>query len=217
MNLNLNQNNEFIYVNKNKILNTFSSVSTNRAIISFNKSKKSKKQEHKKDFIIMNKFSFSVALQNDKRPFTITFLDILTDKMLFLKAIYKKTPFNLRSLNIALFILSLSLVFVLNALFYTDKLISEKYHNNGLSLVTNFLRSILSSFISVFFFSIFNSLSDYLGKLYSLINGYNDNTIYTIVTYKFFSNLTRKFTIYFSLVLLCSVSFLYYITLFCSL
>ena len=212
----ININNQFIH-NKKNIMN--STISSSRQFSSIYKKRKEIENvhKHKQSFIIMNKFSFKIAMKNDKRPFIILFLDILTDKMLFLKAIYKKTPFNLRSLNISLFILSLSLVFVLNALFYTDKLISEKYHNDGLSLVTNILRSVLSSFISVFFFSIFNSLSDYLGKLYSLINGYNDNTIYTIVTYKFFSNLTRKFTIYFSLVLLCSVSFLYYITLFCSL
>ena len=215
MNLNLNQNNEFIYVNKNKILNTFSSVSTNRAIISFNKSKKSKKQEHKKDFIIMNKFSFSVALQNDKRPFTITFLDILTDKMLFLKGIIKKSPFNLRSLNISLFILYLSIIFILNALFYTDEIISEKYHNNGLSLVTNLFRSVLSSLINMIIFSLLNQLSNYIGQLYTLLNEYTDYDIYTIITYKFFKKLRKKFIIYFVTVISLTILFLYYSSLFC--
>ena len=215
MNLNLNQNNEFIYVNKNKILNTFSSVSTNRAIISFNKSKKSKKQEHKKDFIIMNKFSFSVALQNDKRPFTITFLDILTDKMLFLKGIIKKSPFNLRSLNISLFILYLSIIFILNPLFYTDEIISEKYHNNGLSLVTNLFRSVLSSLINMIIFSLLNQLSNYIGQLYTLLNEYTDYDIYTIITYKFFKKLRKKFIIYFVTVISLTILFLYYSSLFC--
>ena len=215
--LNINENNDFIYIKKKNIIH--STLSSSRTISKMKKNKKIKRfyNNHKNDFIIMNKFSYKLAIANDKRPFTIIFLDILSDKLLLLKGIYKKTPFYLRTLNISLFILNLSLVFLLNGLFYTDQIISEKYHNNGLSLLTNILRSVLSSIISLFIFSTLNKISDYSAKLYSLLHEYNDQSIYSIITFKFFSKLTKRFFIYFIIVLLLSFSFLYYITLFCSL
>ncbi len=209
-NLNLNQNNLFIHHNNN----TLNSGNSFRKLV---KRKKKKKIEKKIDFIKLNKYSFHKAINEDKRSFTLIFLDILTDKLLILKAIIKKSPFDLRTLNLSLFILHLSLIFILNALFYNDKIISEKYYNNGLSLFTNLFRSILSSLVSIIIFSFFKSLPDYISKLYTLLSEYNDRNIYTIITYNFIQKITKKMIIYFILVLLLTISFLYYIILFCSL
>ena len=214
-NSNLNIYNTFIYINKKKIIQSFFPNSSNSNSMILKRELKLSKKEHKKDFIIMNKYSYKNGIKNDKRPFTIIFIDILTDKILLLKGIIIKSPFHLRSLNISLFFLHLSIIFTLNGLFYTDQIISEKYHNNGLSLLTNFFKSFLSSLINVVIFSILNKLSDYIGKLYTLLNEYNDYNIYTIITYKFIQKMKKQFIIYFIIIILLTLLFLYYITLFC--
>ena len=71
--------------------------------------------------------------------------------------------------------------------------------------------------MSIIIFSFLNSLPDYISKLYTLLSEYNDRNIYTIITYNFIQKITKKMIIYFILVLLLTISFLYYIILFCSL
>ena len=71
--------------------------------------------------------------------------------------------------------------------------------------------------MSIIIFSFLNSLPDYISKLYTLLSEYNDRNIYTMITYKFIQKITKKMIIYFILVLLLTISFLYYIILFCSL
>ena len=106
------------------------------------------------DSIEYNKLPFTQAVREDKRSLIHIFGHLLLDKIALFN-LFRAHKF-FKTILICQFLLSLLLDFFFNALFYSDEIVSHKYHNNGnlnfivtlgLSIASNIISSILSHFI----------------------------------------------------------------------
>ena len=109
--------------------------------------KQEKEKESDNDIDDYNKLPFSKALREDKRGIIRVFIDLLFDKIDLLSLFVCNQ--NFKCLLICQFLLSLLLDFFFNTLFYSDEIVSHKYHNNGqLDFIITFGLSIISNIIS---------------------------------------------------------------------
>lgn len=104
---------------------------------------------------ILNYYNFNQALKNDDRDFwRITFIYLLSIHSIF-HTFFFKSYLEPQSLRICLFIFRYACDFFLNAFFYLDNKISERYHYDGDSLflysfINNIIITICSTLISFF-------------------------------------------------------------------
>ena len=102
---------------------------------------------------IYNELPYTKALIKDDRNICKIFLSILFEKIELINLFTHDTK--IKDIIICEYILSLLIDFFFNALFYSDNVISHKYHNNGkldflISLVITLLSNIIVSIICHF-------------------------------------------------------------------
>ena len=133
------------YKNNTKIENQYFMIQ-----ISANNSKNNKPPESK--FYLTN-YDFEEALQYDKRTFWGIYYICLLAKENFLNILYIKSPLELRSLRLCVFVFMYSCDLTFNTLFYFNSNISDRYHYEGkslfwFSLLNNIAITIISSILS---------------------------------------------------------------------
>ena len=102
---------------------------------------------------ILTNYDYNEAVKYDNRNFWRIFLICLFFKQSILHAFFFKSDIEMQSLRICHFIFSYSCDFALNALFYINDKISDRYHYEGenlylYSLINNITISIFSSSVS---------------------------------------------------------------------
>jgi hypothetical protein len=91
-----------------------------------------------------NKSPYTQALREDKRKCCSLFCSLLFDKVEFLHLFTKNEYF--KTILICQFLTSLVLDFFFNSFFYSDDIVSRKYHSNGnLGFLITFALSIVSA------------------------------------------------------------------------
>ena len=105
---------------------------------------------------ILNYYSYKEAINYDTRDFFRILLIYLLHKQSILHTFFFLSPLEPQSLRICLFIFHYSCDFFMNAFFYLDKKISDRYNYTGnnlylFSLVNNLVISICSTLISFVF------------------------------------------------------------------
>ena len=118
--------------------------------ISANNSKNNKPPESK--FYLTN-YDFEEALQYDKRTFWGIYYICLLAKENILNMLYIKSPLELKSLRLCVFVFMYSCDLTFNTLFYFNSNISDRYHYEGkslfwFSLLNNIAITIISSILS---------------------------------------------------------------------
>jgi len=131
----MSSRNEMIQVNDNNKI----SASKSRSINKFNANKPNEKEEIDKKYILPDgeledflkespeDLDFDEALTEDKRKFCEMYKDILLNKHIFLNNIFEEDKYKPRTLRFIIYLLSLNLYFVINALFFSESYISELY------------------------------------------------------------------------------------------
>ena len=79
----------------------------------------------------LNTLTYENALKYDKRTYFQYYKALLRKKQLILFAFFPLNDYNFLSIKISLFLLSFSLFFTMNALFYTDDTMHNIYKENG--------------------------------------------------------------------------------------
>ena len=98
----------------------------------------------------INTLNYKDALKLDKRTYFEYYFSLLKTKHIILFAFILNNDYNIVSLKISLFIISLSWYFTITALFFTDDTMHNIYSNNGEFIIYNQLPKILySAFISL--------------------------------------------------------------------
>ena len=120
--------------------------------INADNSSKNKPPESK---YILNNYNYNQAIKYDTRDFWRIYYIILLSKENILNTFFFKTPLELFPIRLSLFIFTYSCDFALNALFYVNQKISDKYHYDGDSLY-------LYMFVNNLTITIFSTLSSYL-------------------------------------------------------
>ena len=114
--------------------------------------------------MILNNYTYKEAIKYDMRPICVIFYIFLLSKQAVFHTFLYKSPLELFSLRFCLLIFIISSDLALNAFFYLDDKISEKYNNaNNLFLFTfnnNLTIILLSTIIGFIFMTFFTNLSN---------------------------------------------------------
>ena len=178
-------------------------------------------------------YSFENALLYDIRKLCQLYYICLLSQERFLNTFCLKSPLEIKSLRISLFIFKYSCDFALNSIFYSNEKISDKYHYNGnklrlFVLVNNITISIFSTIVSVIIIkflyilthsksginTIFNEIKDKSNKN-ELKYKKDNNNIYIERIYKVCNILKIKIVCYIVIEFLILLFFFYYVTGFC--
>ena len=113
---------------------------------------------------LLNNYTFEEAIKYDFRSICLIYSIILLSKQAIFHAFLFKSPLESFSLRLCIFIFIYSSDLALNALFYLDDKISEKYHyakNMFIFAFSNNLTVIfLSTFVGFLFMTLFTNLSN---------------------------------------------------------
>ena len=112
----------------------------------------------------LDNYDFENAIISERRSFWRIYYICLLSKERILNTFVYKSPFEIKPLKISIFIFNFSCDFALNAFFYSNQKISDKYHYNGnnliwFTLLNNIIITISSTIISVLLITLFNMLT----------------------------------------------------------
>ena len=233
-----NKINKEIYSNDKKYKNTESNENDKKCPgyyyfiqINANNDKNNEPPESK---YILNNYDYENAIKYDKRDFWRIFFIFLLSKENILNTFFFYSPLEIQSLRLSIFIFSYSCDFALNALFYLNKNISDKYHYEGenlywFTLVNNLTISITStlfSFILIKTLSLLINSKDSMENLFRKeekimrknknyrVSRQNKRIILENMV-KIFKTLKIKIICYIIIEFIILLFFFYYITAFC--
>ena len=182
---------------------------------------------------ILNVYTFDEAIKRDLRPLLKIFYIYLLTKQAIFHAFLYKSPLELFPLRFCLLIFILSSDLALNAIFYFDDKISEKYRYTKniflFALTKNVTIILLSTFIGFVLLTLFTKLSNATNEIIEVFKQeeekYKNNDKYIAnnnIKIEFkqkIENILKKYQIkviiFFIIELILLLFFLYYVTVFC--
>ena len=211
--------------NKNNIVNF--------NIINININNNKREYIPKESKQILNNYSFEEAIKYDLRSVCLIYYIFLLSKQAIFHAFLFKSPLEVFSIRLCLLIFIYSSDLALNALFYLDDKISQKYHYaKGLFLFAfsnNITVILLSTFVGFLFMTLFTNLSNSSNEIRNVFRAEEQKLIKNkkyIVTDKRkkeikieIEKILKKFQI--KMIILIIIEFLlmlffwYYVTAFC--
>jgi hypothetical protein len=183
---------------------------------------------------ILDNYNYEQAIKYDKRNFLrILFICLLTKENI-LNTFFFYSPLELQPLRLSIFIFTYSCDFALNALFYSNQNISDKYHYNGDSLylfifVNNMTITVFSTVFSYLLVKSLNYLTNSKESIEQLfrkeeelmrenknykVNNNKKKKIY-INLLKIYKYMKFKIACFIIIEFVIMVFFFYYITAFC--
>jgi hypothetical protein len=193
-------------------LKNYSRCQSNNDILLKEETKEEIKDKEKNE---LNELPYKLAVLLDKRNIIYIFFSIIIHKFDLIHIFLGDEQLKIILLNE--FIFSLSLNFFINALLYSDEIVSNKYHNNGqldfvVSLVVTLLSNIITSIICFFI-----NFSEIVEEKLDLINEIKKRKYYYVKNIiKLFKYLKIKFIINNIIELIIIIFGFYYVIIFCA-
>ena len=104
----------------------------------------------------------------------------------------------------------------MNALLYSDDVVSQKYHNNGsLDFITSITLSVSSNIISSVIIWLIKKLTNYHEFLQSIIKEIKNEKYFLFLFKRVYTSLKFKIITYFIISFLISIGITYYLFIFC--
>ena len=176
-------------------------------------------------------YSFENAILYDKRKFWRLYYICLLSQERLLNTFFLRSPLEIKSLRISLFIFNYSCDLALNSFFYSNQKISDKYHYNGNNLrlfvlINNITISIVSTIVSIIIIKFLSILTHSKGRINKIFNEIKNNSnqkelennknnninIYIERLYKISNILKIKIVCYIVFELTILLFFFYYVT-----
>ena len=178
-------------------------------------------QKHKKDNYIIkddddiNNIPYFLAKRIDKRNFKKMFLDTFLLNLALTNTFQKNSNFDLLTVKITAYLTTLSIDFWLNAIFYTDSIVDEKFDNGNISFITEYLKSFYSCIVGVIFSSMLQKLSIYTFYFDIISKETHYSVNFLKICDKFIYRVKKQLFIFFIFNLIFMLWMLYYCTIFC--
>ena len=164
----------------------------------------------------INSLDYTKALIFDKRSFIQYYISLIKKKHLILFSFYPNNDYNLMIMKIGLFLISFSLYFTVNALFFDDITMHKIYRDKGnYNFIFQLPKIIYSSIITSTINLIVKSLSLSEPNIISLKKHYKTD-IFITEKQEIIRTLKIKFNIFLIVVFLLLCLFWYYCSVFCS-
>ena len=163
-----------------------------------------------------NSLPYSQALLLDKRNIFSIYKSFIKMKIDIISILFFSEEFTHRSLTLCLYALDFYFSFFLNALLYTDDVVSEKYHNNGqLNFFTTIFLSLTSNIISCIIMHFIQKLVSYSEYLSVMVREVNKKHEFISTFKKLYLVLKIKIFFFFSISFILSLFFTLYLLIFC--
>ena len=179
------------------------------------KKKKSKNENYSiEDFL---DFSYEESLKKDKRTFIKIYWNYLQLQHIILNTFFLESYLELRIIKIYFLIFSFGLEFTLNALFYTDKYISDLYYNNGvLNFFSNLPKAIYSFLVSILINFFLVKLSNSKNEFKNILSRNYSKEDFNLIIQREFKCLQKKLIIFYLVTSILFLFFWYYSNAFCA-
>ena len=183
---------------------------------------------------ILNIYNFQEALKYDKRSFCTIYYIFLIAKQVIMHAFFYKSPIEPLPIRLSLLKFMLGCDLALNAIFYTDDKVSEKY-NSAKSVITfaftnNLIVILLSTLIGYVMFIFLANMNNSTNQIRDLFREEEEkiknNKKYRVSIQrkkeiicevkKIMRNYKIKVIIFYIIEFLCMIFFWYYVTIFCN-
>ena len=185
------------------------------------------------DFLLDN-YDYETAIKYDNRSFWRIFYINIVAKENIVNIILFKTPLDLNSLRICLFIFTYSCDLAFNTIFYSTQNISDKYHYEGddlflFTIINNLVQSILSAVVGLILVNILQHMIDSRGNYEDIfrneekkmrknnnykVNKVKKNEIFEKIR-KISLKLKCKIVLFIFIEFIIMVFFYYFVTAFC--
>ena len=160
---------------------------------------------------------YEEAIKNDKRTWSKIYYGFLIENHFILHTFVSESFIDIRTLKINLFCFRLDIIFLLNALFYTDNYISKTYYNNGkLDFLTSLPKALFSFLVCMLVNIIIKLFFSNKKDVYKTIKEKEENTEYSEVVKIILNKIKIKLIIFFIFQFIVNFFCLYYVTTFCS-
>ena len=158
---------------------------------------------------------FKNAIYFDKRSFLQIIIHTFTYKIEILHILFFRRKYDLITLHLSTYIFSIIIDFTLNALLFSDDMISRKYKNGGkLKLISRITLSICSNILTFIIMGFIMILTSYYNTLNLVIIEMTHSKQKLKLFNKYCQSMKRKFYIYFFIQFIFLIFIIYYITLF---
>ncbi len=162
-----------------------------------------------------NSMNYNEALSYDRRNFFIIYFSFLFSKIELIALLFFPEKYTSYTITIQFYIFCLLFDFTLNAILYTDDIVSEKYYNNGkLSYFTSFLLSGIANLLTSIFIRFFRKLIDY-SSFFELLRFIKNEKSYLKNLNFILKTIKKRFIIYFILEIIITLFCFYYLFIFC--
>ena len=206
-----------------------SSLKTNDLFIreKFKKREKNKILKSSKEILLVkddkevdedeyNDLPYYSALKLDKRNIFSIFLSIIKMKINIITILFYTDEFSHYSLGLTNFSFEFLFNYFINALLYSDEIVSKKYHNNGkLEFLTSISLSLGSNIITGFVCWGLEKLSLYNEYLVYMTKNVKIKRMYVKVFQKLYSFIKFKIALFYIIIFLMSVIITHYLFIFC--
>ena len=177
---------------------------------------KDEKEEDKDEDDDLDKLPFGTALEKDNRTLPQMFWFIFISKLEFLNIVVFPGPFDIVSINISVYLFSLALDFTMNAMLFSDDVISDKYHTGEVSFLTSFLLSLFSNIIGYILSYGVVKLSVFSFAFEEIKEEVKQRDKYIVLAYKMLKIIKNRIIIVFVLEFVIELGCIYYVTIFCT-
>ena len=137
-------------------------------------------------------------------------------KIDLISIIFYPEEYTHRTLLLSFYLLDFLFSYFMNALLYSDDVVSQKYHNNGsLDFATSLSLSLASNIISSITIWTIKKLTNYNEFLKLMVNDVYNERSFIFLFHKIYRCLKIKISIYFILNFIVVLAITYYLFIFC--
>ena len=166
------------------------------------------------DFQYMNYYD---SLNLDKRSCIRIYWSFLVNTQIILGICFTSNYLYLFLIKLSFLIIKFQINFFFNALFYTDKYISDIYHNKGeFDIFSGILKSIYSFLATLIITSLLSILTNSKNELINTIRNRTNKMEYLRQVNNKLKKLRNKLIIYYLLLIILGAIFIYYVSAFCA-
>ena len=179
------------------------------------------KEENENEIYYMNDYelnslSYDFALKYETRTYWEYYISLIKTKELLVFTFYTNTDYNSRMLKIILFLLSFSLFYTVNALFFNDSTMHQIYEDEG---AFNFIYQIPQILYSTIISTVIKVIISFLSlteKALVKIKSQKNKKLALENLDKVLKCIAKKTIIFFSISFLLIIIFWYYLACFCA-
>ena len=137
-------------------------------------------------------------------------------KIEIINILFYPEEFTNRTLLLSAYLLDFLFNYFMNALLYSDDVVSQKYHNNGnLDFITSLSLSLISNIVTSIISYTITKLTNYHEFLQLLIKEVQNEQYFLLFFKKIYTSLKIKIMIYFLFNLVLCLGITYYLLIFC--